>query len=142
MATYRSSSPSSRSSGTSCSLEVVRTSRRNSLSSETMRSAAAGLLAINAMALLRALKRKCGLSWSLRVSSSAWTSLVTTRWRSVDSLLASCTRGDRKSTRLNSSHQIRSYAVFCLKKKREREGREGGGLGGGWRVGGGGGGGG
>src|SRR5947208_7407782 len=27
------------------------------------------------------------------------------------------TDGDRKSTRLNSSHQIISYAVFCLKKK-------------------------
>src|SRR3954464_10723999 len=26
-------------------------------------------------------------------------------------------RGDRKSTRLNSSHTIISYAVFCLKKK-------------------------
>src|SRR5258708_29843866 len=26
---------------------------------------------------------------------------------------------DRKSTRLNSSHQIISYAVFCLKKKME-----------------------
>src|SRR5258708_24012878 len=26
---------------------------------------------------------------------------------------------DRKSTRLNSSHQIISYAVFCLKKKNE-----------------------
>src|SRR5947208_16458267 len=26
-------------------------------------------------------------------------------------------RPDRKSTRLNSSHQISSYAVFCLKKK-------------------------
>src|SRR5574341_533361 len=25
---------------------------------------------------------------------------------------------DRKSTRLNSSHQLLSYAVFCLKKKR------------------------
>src|SRR5947208_13229517 len=29
---------------------------------------------------------------------------------------------DRKSTRLNSSHQIISYAVFCLKKKRRAEG--------------------
>src|SRR5438552_5365180 len=30
------------------------------------------------------------------------------------------TRGtDRKSTRLNSSHQIISYAVFCLKKTRQ-----------------------
>src|SRR5258708_19189447 len=26
---------------------------------------------------------------------------------------------DRKSTRLNSSHQIISYAVFCLKKKEQ-----------------------
>src|SRR5438105_11881126 len=26
--------------------------------------------------------------------------------------------GDRKSTRLNSSHEWISYAVFCLKKKR------------------------
>src|SRR5258708_30199649 len=29
--------------------------------------------------------------------------------------------GDRKSTRLNSSHQIISYAVFCLKKKKNIE---------------------
>src|SRR5207244_12985780 len=28
-----------------------------------------------------------------------------------------CSPSDRKSTRLNSSHQIISYAVFCLKKK-------------------------
>src|SRR5260221_4729722 len=28
--------------------------------------------------------------------------------------------GDRKSTRLNSSHTVISYAVFCLKKKRSR----------------------
>src|SRR5256885_12722017 len=27
--------------------------------------------------------------------------------------------GDRKSTRLNSSHLVISYAVFCLKKKKE-----------------------
>src|SRR5574344_2780026 len=29
-------------------------------------------------------------------------------------------RTDRKSTRLNSSHQIISYAVFCLKKKKQK----------------------
>src|SRR5258708_27081795 len=29
-------------------------------------------------------------------------------------------RVDRKSTRLNSSHQIISYAVFCLKKKKKK----------------------
>src|SRR3954466_11969642 len=28
-------------------------------------------------------------------------------------------RSDRKSTRLNSSHTIISYAVFCLKKKKK-----------------------
>src|SRR5256885_16205071 len=28
--------------------------------------------------------------------------------------------GDRKSTRLNSSHLVISYAVFCLKKKKSR----------------------
>src|SRR5438309_8964554 len=28
--------------------------------------------------------------------------------------------GDRKSTRLNSSHSSISYAVFCLKKKKKR----------------------
>src|SRR5258708_11399127 len=30
-------------------------------------------------------------------------------------------RQDRKSTRLNSSHQIISYAVFCLKKKKKTQ---------------------
>src|SRR5437588_8983007 len=29
-------------------------------------------------------------------------------------------RLDRKSTRLNSSHTVISYAVFCLKKKKNR----------------------
>src|SRR5207253_10420605 len=29
--------------------------------------------------------------------------------------------GDRKSTRLNSSHVAISYAVFCLKKKKKQE---------------------
>src|SRR2546426_3406890 len=28
-------------------------------------------------------------------------------------------KGDRKSTRLNSSHLVISYAVFCLKKKKK-----------------------
>src|SRR5438034_2153491 len=30
---------------------------------------------------------------------------------------------DRKSTRLNSSHTVISYAVFCLKKKKKNQGR-------------------
>src|SRR5690606_39728990 len=45
----------------------------------------------------------------------------------IDELAAVCTKhrqdleaaqGDRKSTRLNSSHVKISYAVFCLKKKK------------------------
>src|SRR5215203_4444242 len=36
---------------------------------------------------------------------------------SLDKRLGSGVRGDRKSTRLNSSHANISYAVFCLKKK-------------------------
>src|SRR2546422_3587455 len=33
-------------------------------------------------------------------------------------------QADRKSTRLNSSHGYISYAVFCLKKKKNNLGRE------------------
>src|SRR2546426_4690812 len=35
-----------------------------------------------------------------------------------DIAFALAQRGDRKSTRLNSSHLVISYAVFCLKKKK------------------------
>src|SRR5690348_2326749 len=39
----------------------------------------------------------------------------TTRFREAQAML------DRKSTRLNSSHPSSSYAVFCLKKKKQRK---------------------
>src|SRR5215218_10636212 len=35
-----------------------------------------------------------------------------------------CTRQDRKSTRLNSSHTVISYAVFCLKKKKKKNDKQ------------------
>src|SRR5256885_11492277 len=35
-------------------------------------------------------------------------------------MLTSPPASDRKSTRLNSSHLVISYAVFCLKKKKKR----------------------
>src|SRR5438105_2742941 len=51
------------------------------------------------------------------------------RWRSAVPVAArsgafnaphnGCAAGDRKSTRLNSSHEWISYAVFCLKKKND-----------------------
>src|SRR5438034_4118807 len=33
-------------------------------------------------------------------------------------------RIDRKSTRLNSSHTVISYAVFCLKKKKKKKAKQ------------------
>src|SRR5687768_7574757 len=38
-----------------------------------------------------------------------------------DALAAADAFGDRKSTRLNSSHGYISYAVFCLKKKKKKK---------------------
>src|SRR5256886_1855841 len=43
-----------------------------------------------------------------------------------DIFLVSDDELDRKSTRLNSSHSQRSYAVFCLKKKTDRDWSSGG----------------
>src|SRR5207247_5786195 len=48
----------------------------------------------------------CALLSAARCTSSAFTAV------------------DRKSTRLNSSHEWISYAVFCLKKKKSRPNRE------------------
>src|SRR2546430_11429709 len=39
----------------------------------------------------------------------------------VTSTSCNASRGDRKSTRLNSSHSQISYAVFCLKKKKKTD---------------------
>src|SRR5258708_20553777 len=41
-----------------------------------------------------------------------------TDYATIKAALPTCAKIDRKSTRLNSSHQIISYAVFCLKKKK------------------------
>src|SRR2546426_8750295 len=52
---------------------------------------------------------------------------ISARMKSDDALakhtdeLNLLTRRDRKSTRLNSSHLVISYAVFCLKKKKKKE---------------------
>src|SRR2546426_2383362 len=39
----------------------------------------------------------------------------------VDEILRANAEVDRKSTRLNSSHLVISYAVFCLKKKKKKK---------------------
>src|SRR5256885_5594071 len=43
-----------------------------------------------------------------------------TAWTEVDGTDANKWKLDRKSTRLNSSHLVISYAVFCLKKKKDK----------------------
>src|SRR5258708_29440742 len=45
--------------------------------------------------------------------------LTTAEKRETLAYVEALSRLDRKSTRLNSSHQIISYAVFCLKKKKQ-----------------------
>src|SRR5256885_12653736 len=63
-------------------------------------------------------------TWTLRPPPSGGTRLPCTHGRTGQRSKrparesSSCRRpGDRKSTRLNSSHLVISYAVFCLKKK-------------------------
>src|SRR5437588_1998561 len=45
---------------------------------------------------------------------------------SRERIVIECSRviADRKSTRLNSSHTVISYAVFCLKKKKKKRQRD------------------
>src|SRR3712207_6879953 len=45
---------------------------------------------------------------------------VSRRARTVGCVGRAGAEGDRKSTRLNSSHANISYAVFCLKKKKQK----------------------
>src|SRR3989454_2882388 len=42
----------------------------------------------------------------------------------LDDLVRETEREDRKSTRLNSSHLVISYAVFCLKKKKKKDDKQ------------------
>src|SRR2546426_6990394 len=51
-------------------------------------------------------------------ASSAWLDVAAPPGVTLSEL--SQAAADRKSTRLNSSHLVISYAVFCLKKKKKR----------------------
>src|SRR2546422_11436165 len=55
--------------------------------------------------------RRAAAIHSPRSSGVPWDALIRTN---------SVGNGDRKSTRLNSSHGYISYAVFCLKKKKKK----------------------
>src|SRR5258708_18879033 len=67
-------------------------------------------------ARLDGLGRRCFSSWVVlsRVSSCLE---VSGSESDLSTMRCTTSSEDRKSTRLNSSHQIISYAVFCLKKK-------------------------
>src|SRR5258708_17610907 len=56
-----------------------------------------------------------GRTWTVQPAPKNMTGDIA---RLKDGRLVSISLTDRKSTRLNSSHQIISYAVFCLKKKK------------------------
>src|SRR5947208_15796142 len=51
------------------------------------------------------------------IASSSMIASDSSTSQTISHFLAMDVDLDRKSTRLNSSHQIISYAVFCLKKK-------------------------
>src|SRR5258708_25897341 len=57
------------------------------------------------------------LSFPLRRTGNFFCSIQTMKCSLLWFGGSGSSRPDRKSTRLNSSHQIISYAVFCLKKK-------------------------
>src|SRR5256885_11554482 len=60
--------------------------------------------------------RSAVTSWTLR---DVWATVLPARTpaRKPAKRIRPALRTDRKSTRLNSSHLVISYAVFCLKKK-------------------------
>src|SRR2546422_6033044 len=56
--------------------------------------------------------------WEVVLHTAYWKYIVRRRL-ARDATLSFPRAGDRKSTRLNSSHGYISYAVFCLKKKKK-----------------------
>src|SRR5947207_10893315 len=48
-------------------------------------------------------------------------SMLNLLWGGIESNQVGTGELDRKSTRLNSSHTVISYAVFCLKKKKKHD---------------------
>src|SRR5437763_7357135 len=65
-------------------------------------------------------KNRLPPSPTLQAGSQLWMLVkICTSWQEGESKkMAVGLQGDRKSTRLNSSHRCISYAVFCLKKKK------------------------
>src|SRR2546426_8274147 len=73
-------------------------------------------LAVDALGMIGSVQRSTELAQALRDLSAKQADLRTLRAHYTD---AGPAVRDRKSTRLNSSHLVISYAVFCLKKKKK-----------------------
>src|SRR5258708_27070498 len=72
-----------------------------------------------AIAVGRAARRRLGRSLSIREVDAGSCNGCELEIHALNNAYYDVER-DRKSTRLNSSHQIISYAVFCLKKKKHK----------------------
>src|SRR5436190_16714800 len=68
--------------------------------------------------LLERQRRQCHLGQQFACQGAA---LGVVRADAMDQHRRERRRADRKSTRLNSSHTVISYAVFCLKKKKKKK---------------------
>src|SRR5260221_6890791 len=77
----------------------------------------------------RFLVQTCACPFELKLDSVTLLPYSCTESSDMENNLENLTIGvfakaaDRKSTRLNSSHTVISYAVFCLKKKKKAEDR-------------------
>src|SRR5947208_12551274 len=79
---------------------------------------------INFEALLNSLGGEFGMVLTLDDTRKVSLPLPTPRPLEIPEPHLALVVKDRKSTRLNSSHQIISYAVFCLKKKKKKTTRD------------------
>src|SRR5947208_7985035 len=70
--------------------------------------------------LFRSTYASCGMSTRSAAAPGEGTGCPQSRILPLVGWRSPAIRADRKSTRLNSSHQIISYAVFCLKKKKKK----------------------
>src|SRR2546427_5099483 len=69
----------------------------------------------------RNLTLNLGLRYELTTPVQTYAGLATMLADDFETIIPSTLPRDRKSTRLNSSHSQISYAVFCLKKKKNNQ---------------------
>src|SRR5256885_3573937 len=87
----------------------------------SVRDTDGGILAVSQFTLYASTKKGHRPSWSAaarpEIAQPVFDALVAALTAELGKPVPR--RADRKSTRLNSSHLVISYAVFCLKKKKQ-----------------------